>query len=72
MVEAVALCDHEANAPVIASNHSPEITNFTFAPNPLSATVESNSPRSAFPRSAHSLLVLVLAPLHVGDAPRPI
>jgi hypothetical protein len=59
MVGAVALCEHEANAPAIASNHSPESTNFKLSPKLFSATAKSASLRLALSRSVHPSLSFV-------------
>jgi hypothetical protein len=63
----VPLVNCATREPTRSFDYSPQLSNFTFAPNPLSATVESSSPRPALSRLARRSL----SPLfeHYGYSP---
>jgi hypothetical protein len=66
------LCNCAPNTPARASNYSPEPPNCSLPPNWFSAAVKRVSPWSVCSRSDLVLCSLVLAPIHVPDAPRPV
>jgi hypothetical protein len=63
---------HRPQPPKIASNRSPELTNFGVSPNQVSATVKPTSPWPARSGKAPSNSRIVLMSLYSGDALQPV